>query len=506
MDLSHLFQYSLFTKFISETSCPYYIFILYGGWVLLQNTPRSIYNRIEEWLIEHLFDKDESSLIIPYHVKSFVSGSTRYSKTLYSERFLAINHYINTHKTTIFSLIEHMNFENSSWYDETVSGFVLFPSNSQKICIHPELHIYMELVQEKEAQDESKEKQVQASSSKQFTFRLSKPGKGNLSVVSKFVESCVTTYLDYLEEKQKKQTIYEYERSRKDDDGYLSLCFQESPFHSNKTFDNLFIANKDAILKSIREFSKYNPNKNDVEARYKRQGIPYKRTYLLHGPPGTGKSSLIKAFLNETGRHCIMVPWSRIKTASDFTNLCRTHYKKLTQKDVILVFEDFDANSSKTVKAREALQEPVKKNEDTDKKEENIVKNTLETMMKMSTVPLEKEDEFTLECVLNTLDGVHELYDAVIVFTTNDIGALDPAFLRPGRIDQIIHMDLAGPPIIKKMVEHFFQEKSEKVWDISPDFKIAPAYVQEICIRNGSKGIDACLDDLYEQRKLSSSL
>ena len=496
MDLSHLFQYSLFSKFISETSCPYYVFILYSGWVLLQNTPRSIYHRIEEWLIEHLFDKDESSLIIPYHVKSFVSGTTRYSKTLYSERFLAINHYINTHKTSIFSLIEQMNFENSYWYDDAVSGFVLFPSHSQRICIHPELDIYMELVQEKEAQDDSKEKQVQASSSKQMTFRLSKPGKTHLSVLSKFVESCMTAYEEYLEEKQKKQTIYEYERSRKDDDGCLSLCFQESPFHSNKTFDNLFIENKGNILKSIREFSKYNPNKKDVEARYKRQGIPYKRTYLLHGPTGTGKSSLIKAFLNETGRHCIMVPWSRIKTASDFTNLCRTHYKKLTQKDVILVFEDFDANSSKTVKVREALQQPVKKEEND--KEENLLKGTIETMMKMSTLPLEKEDEFTLECVLNTLDGVHELYDAVIVFTTNDIGALDPAFLRPGRIDQIIHMDRIGPSIVEEMVEHFFQEKSEKVWDINPDFKIAPAHLQEICIRNYTKGIESCLTELRD--------
>ena len=504
MDISHLFQYSLFNKFITDSSCPYYFFVIYGFWIILQNIPRSIYGRIEEYMIDLFFDIDECSLVIPYHVKSFVSGTTKYSKTLYSERFLAINHYLNTHKTTIFSLIEQINFENSQWYDDTVSGFVLFPSHSQRVCIHPELDIFIELVQEKEAQEDSKEKQVQASSSKQMTFRLTKPGKSHLQVLSKFVESCVSTYVLYLEEKHKKQTIYEYERCRKDDDGCLSLCFQESPFHSNKTFDNLFFENKDDILKSIREFSKHNPNKKEVEARYKRQGIPYKRTYLLHGPPGTGKSSLIKAFLNETGRHCIMIPWSRIKTASEFTHLCRTHHNKITQKDVIIVFEDFDANSSKTVKAREALQTPI--NDDTDKKDENIVKNTIETMMKMSTLPIEKEDEFTLECVLNTLDGVHELYDAVVVFTTNDIGSLDPAFLRPGRIDQIIHMDLVGPPIIQEMVEHFFQEKLEKVWDINPEYKVAPARVQEMCIRNCQKGFESCLSELYNQSQLSCSI
>lgn len=173
------------------------------------------------------------------------------------------------------------------------------------------------------------------------------------------------------------------------------------------------------------------------------------------------------------------------------------------------MFEDFDANSSKTIKAREALQQDQKNksNDKTnEKKEENIVQNAIETIAKMSTLPIEKDDEFTLECVLNTLDGVHELYDAVIVFTTNDIGSLDPAFLRPGRIDQIIRMDLIGPPIIKKMAEHFFQEKSEKIWDINPECKLAPAHVQEVCIRNCQKGIDSCLTELYEQSQLSGSL
>lgn len=479
--------------------------LLYGIWIVLQHTPRSIYGRIEDYIIELFDNKDECSLTVPYHTKSFVCGTTRYSKTLYSERFLAINHYVKTHKTAIFSLIEQINFEDSRWYDESISGFILFPSHSHRICIHPELDIYIELVQEKEVQEESKEKQIQASSSKQLTFRLTKPGKAHLSVLSKFVESCVTSYLADLEDKQKKQAIYEYERSRKDDDGRLSLCFQESPFHSNKTFDNLFIENKEAIVKSIREFSKYNPEKPAVEARYKRQGIPYKRTYLLHGPPGTGKSSLIKAFLNETGRHCVMIPWSRIKTASEFTHLCRTHHKKLTQKDVILVFEDFDANSSKTVKARDAFKAPdpkdtENKHKDNENKhnenENNVVQNAIETMVKMTTLPLEKEDEFTLECVLNTLDGVHELYDAVIVFTTNDIGSLDPAFLRPGRIDQIVHMDLAGPSIIQEMVEHFFQETSEKVWNIHPECRVAPAHIQEICIRQGS--LDGCFHELQD--------
>jgi hypothetical protein len=49
---------------------------------------------------------------------------------------------------------------------------------------------------------------------------------------------------------------------------------------------------------------------------------------------------------------------------------------------------------------------------------ENVVKKTLETMFLAQ--PKTCEDVLTLECVLNTLDGIKELYDAVVVFTTND--------------------------------------------------------------------------------------
>jgi midasin (ATPase involved in ribosome maturation) len=82
---------------------------------------------------------------------------------------------------------------------------------------------------------------------------------------------------------------------------------------------------------------------------------------MIIKPPGTGKTSLIKAVAEYTGRHIVNIPLGRIKTNEELTQLFfsgqfkvegQYYPQKLGFKDVIFVMEDVDA-ASKVVQRRD---------------------------------------------------------------------------------------------------------------------------------------------------------
>jgi len=131
---------------------------------------------------------------------------------------------------------------------------------------------------------------------------------------------------------------------------------------------------------------------------YLDHGIPYKRSYLFYGAPGSGKTSLIQALAGKYQRNvCYLQP-----SHPDMTDDSLKEAVKRCPRRSIIVLEDIDALF--------------------DNKREGGGKSDL-----------------TFSGLLNALDGVGPPLAQIFILTTNHRERLDPALIRNGRVDLHIH-------------------------------------------------------------------
>ncbi|KAK9948456.1 hypothetical protein M0R45_004029 [Rubus argutus] len=142
---------------------------------------------------------------------------------------------------------------------------------------------------------------------------------------------------------------------------------------------------------------------------YKKVGKAWKRGYLLYGPPGTGKSSLIAAMANYLKFDVYDLELSSIYNNSELRRILLS-----TSNRSILVIEDIDCSAKMQNRGREPDPHMYQSN----------------------------NNRLTLSGLLNFIDGLWSSCgdERIIVFTTNHKDRLDPALLRPGRMDVHIHM------------------------------------------------------------------
>ncbi|KAG2179942.1 hypothetical protein INT43_003729 [Umbelopsis isabellina] len=123
---------------------------------------------------------------------------------------------------------------------------------------------------------------------------------------------------------------------------------------------------------------------------YRHQNIPYRRTYLFEGPPGTGKSSLIQAIAGHFQLNICMVNLSD-SALTESTLICMMN---TVPPNSLILIEDVDALVART----------------------NFQHGGL-----------------SWSALLNCLDGILSQEGTVLFMTTNSAANLDAAFLRPGR-------------------------------------------------------------------------
>ena len=474
----------------------------------------------ENWLERWTNKEDEAVIIIPQHKRVFVTycgSQTRESvQQLYSERFRAINHYLDkNHPENINKMIEISRRESISMWDAEVIDYLLLPIQNEKILIHREREIYFEISITEESKDQDDKKTKDAPSYKNYTYKLSKRGAGSFNILNQFLDDCILQYKNEILNK-KEHSVFEYIKYKKDEEDKCDMIFRRYPFRSNKYLDkNIFFEGRGEFINYIDRFiKKSDPNeKSAIEQQYEHSGITFKAGIIMTGPPGCGKSSTIRGILNRTKRHGIVVRWSSINSCSEFCALLRsTKINDVVYEpgELCFIFEDFDANDDEVLKSRAHKNEiptvfadkySLASSCDDSNSELAKTKSALENMV--MAMNQKKEDALTLECVLNTIDGIVELHDIMLIFTTNHLDKIDSAFTRPGRIDYVLNLGLASVETIREMIVHKYpginiSEYENRFESINGD-AISPADIQITCLKYGEGEIEKCLDELVKK-------
>jgi mitochondrial chaperone BCS1 len=183
---------------------------------------------------------------------------------------------------------------------------------------------------------------------------------------------------------------------------------------------------KEQLLDDIARF------KNSRQ-RYRSLGVPYHRGYLLYGPPGTGKTSLVSALAEKFGMSIYAV------NLAQFNDRSLVVAMNDVEPNSVILFEDIDCMKSSDARP--------------------ITEDAVGAESKSSSV---KEDRngVTLSGLLNALDGFSAPDNVLFIMTSNQIEALDPALLRPGRIDYRLYLGQATAAQKVELYRRFFPHVS----------------------------------------------
>tara|TARA_B100000945_G_C20414514_1_gene614431 strand:+ start:126 stop:1199 length:1074 start_codon:yes stop_codon:yes gene_type:complete len=251
---------------------------------------------------------------------------------------------------------------------------------------------------------------------KQIATDMKGPEKHEI-ILSTFTENkhFLPKFVEFIHTEMSKEiktdiTIYEFDARM--------AHWRKSRKRLQRDMNSVIITNKihETFIDDIEQFCS-----KSTKEWYNKFCIPYKKCYLLEGPPGTGKSSLIIAIATQLNKNVCFLQIA-IKGMCD--QLLQQALNDLP-KDAIVVMEDIDSI--------------------------------------FDTISGKKEQvSVTFSGLLNALDGIGDAKGRIVIMTTNNIKSLHSSLIRPGRVDQCIHVGFANNYQLKKMFARFYDDATDE--------------------------------------------
>ena len=215
---------------------------------------------------------------------------------------------------------------------------------------------------------------------------------------------------------------------------------QTGPLHK-RALDTV-ICEDDAPQALLADLARFYDRRDWYAAR----GVPWRRGYLLHGPPGTGKSSLIRALASELGKDIALIDIGHPRLQDD---QLREAMAK-APKGAVLVMEDIDAALSARIRG-------------------------------------DGDAGISLSGLLNAIDGIAAQEGAPLFMTSNHPDRLEPALVRPGRADVHREIGLITGPTAARLFARFFPGCEAEAQTFAArigEARLAPAAVQAWLLTN----------------------
>ncbi|GAV72053.1 AAA domain-containing protein/AAA_assoc domain-containing protein [Cephalotus follicularis] len=225
-----------------------------------------------------------------------------------------------------------------------------------------------------------------------------------------------------------------------DDSNHEKKCWRSIPFNHPSTFDTISMEPdlKNKVKSDLESFLK-------AKQYYQRLGRAWKRSFLLYGPSGTGKSSFVAAMANFLHYDIYDIDLSKVKANSDLKSLLL----QTTSKALVLI-EDLDRYL------------------------------------------MDKSTAVSLSSLFNFMDGIWSsccAEERIMVFTMNNKDLVEPAVLRPGRIDVHLHFPLCDFSSFKSLASSYLRVKDHKLFSQVEEIfqtgaSLSPAEIGELMIAN----------------------